>query len=67
MRVTTHKMQLQANLFFFLTIMTCAGISFQINYLYYFFFIILIVIEECSSVVVKTLCYKPEGRGFDTR
>jgi hypothetical protein len=20
-----------------------------------------------GSVVVKTLCYKPEGRGFDTR
>jgi hypothetical protein len=21
----------------------------------------------CSSVVVKALCYKPEGRGFDIR
>jgi hypothetical protein len=21
----------------------------------------------CGSVVVKALCYKPEGRGFDTR
>jgi hypothetical protein len=22
--------------------------------------------EECSSVGIKALCYKPEGRGFDT-
>jgi hypothetical protein len=22
---------------------------------------------EVSSVVIKALCYKPEGRGFDTR
>jgi hypothetical protein len=22
---------------------------------------------DSSSVVVKTLCYKPEGRGFETR
>jgi hypothetical protein len=21
----------------------------------------------CGNVVVKALCYKPEGRGFDTR
>jgi hypothetical protein len=25
------------------------------------------VVEARSIVVVKTLCYKPEGRGFDTR
>jgi hypothetical protein len=25
------------------------------------------VIGVCGSVVVKALCYKPEGRGFDTR
>jgi hypothetical protein len=24
-------------------------------------------IGACGSVVVKALCYKPEGRGFDTR
>jgi hypothetical protein len=23
--------------------------------------------EICGSVVVKAQCYKPEGRGFDTR
>jgi hypothetical protein len=22
---------------------------------------------ECSKIVVKALCYTPEGRGFDTR
>jgi hypothetical protein len=21
----------------------------------------------CGNIVVKALCYKPEGRGFDTR
>jgi hypothetical protein len=24
-------------------------------------------LKNCSSVVVKALCYKPEGRGFETR
>jgi hypothetical protein len=25
------------------------------------------IFEERGSVVVKALCYKPEGRGFETR
>jgi hypothetical protein len=25
------------------------------------------VVGACGTVVVKTLCYKPEGRGFETR
>jgi hypothetical protein len=25
------------------------------------------VAGACGSIVVKALCYKPEGRGFDTR
>jgi hypothetical protein len=29
--------------------------------------IIIIIIGACGSVVVKALCHKPEGRGFDTR
>jgi hypothetical protein len=29
--------------------------------------IIMIIMEARSSVVVKALCYKPEGRGFDTQ
>jgi hypothetical protein len=27
----------------------------------------LLDVEERSSVVVKGLCYKPAGRGFETR
>jgi hypothetical protein len=26
-----------------------------------------LLIEACGSVVIKALCYKPEGREFDTR
>jgi hypothetical protein len=26
-----------------------------------------LVLEACGSVVVKALCYKPEGRGFDSQ
>jgi hypothetical protein len=29
--------------------------------------IIIIIIGARGSVVAKTLCYKPEGRGFDSR
>jgi hypothetical protein len=29
--------------------------------------IIIIIIIIIGSLVVKTLCYKPEGRGFQTR
>jgi hypothetical protein len=29
--------------------------------------LILNEIEERGSAVVKALCYKPEGRGFETR
>jgi hypothetical protein len=25
------------------------------------------LVGACGSVVVKVLCYKPEGSGFDTR
>jgi hypothetical protein len=28
--------------------------------------IIIIIIETRCSAVVKALCYKPEGRGFET-
>jgi hypothetical protein len=40
--------------------MTCYGDNF-------IFFTFLIVTGTRGSVVVKALCYKPEGRGFDTR
>jgi hypothetical protein len=29
--------------------------------------IIIIIIGKRGSVLVKALCYKPEGRGFDTQ
>jgi hypothetical protein len=28
---------------------------------------LLQILGACGSVVVKALCYKPEGRGFDTK
>jgi hypothetical protein len=31
------------------------------------FFLVLLYEGACGSVVVKALCYKPEGREFDTR
>jgi hypothetical protein len=31
-----------------------------------FLFLILISVRDCGSVVVKALCYKPEGRWFET-
>jgi hypothetical protein len=42
---------------------TLKGVHF--NYVY--LFIYYLYIEARFSVVVKALCYKPEGRGFDTR
>jgi hypothetical protein len=27
----------------------------------------IVLVNSRGSVVVKALCYKPEGRGFDTR
>jgi hypothetical protein len=37
-----------------------------INYCLIFYFILFYFIAH-GSVVVKVLCYKPEGRGFDIR
>jgi hypothetical protein len=33
----------------------------------YLLFTFIFIMGVCGSVVVKALCYKPEGRGFDTR
>jgi hypothetical protein len=32
-----------------------------------FIYLLIVYLGARGSVVVKALCYKPEGRGFDTR
>jgi hypothetical protein len=39
----------------------------QMEYIYELFHGVLDDLGARGSVVVKALCYKPEGRGFDTR
>jgi hypothetical protein len=34
-----------------------------IHYYYYYYYYYYLA---CGSVVVEALCYKPEGRGFET-
>jgi hypothetical protein len=43
------------------------GVFMHMKDYYSIFFWTEIQREACSSVIVKALCYKPEGRGFDTR
>jgi hypothetical protein len=32
-----------------------------------FLFVFTLILGACGSIVVKALCYKPEGREFDSR
>jgi hypothetical protein len=41
--------------------------SLHFDCIEYFRFRMILEEEAHSSVVVKALCYKPEGRGFETR
>jgi hypothetical protein len=36
-------------------------------YYYYFITIIIIVVGHAVAYLVEALCYKPEGRGFESR
>jgi hypothetical protein len=36
-------------------------------YIYIYIYIYMLTMGACGSVVAKALCYKPEGRGFDTQ
>jgi hypothetical protein len=37
------------------------------NYYYHYFIFILLQMGSYPVAVVQALCYKPEGRGFDSR